>query len=119
MCLDPQEFLQGSSMQIRQLVGVSKIAHLERGCHVEEVQQICLAHYTAHLSLVALQKYLGNLHAWTNQTETVNWSYGDCVRDCHVGSAPGCGGVKNAWDVAYATSVTCCSTISWKADCGP
>ena len=57
-------------MQIRQLVCVSKIAQLEMGCHVEEAQQICLANYTAHLSLVALQKYLGNLHAWTNRTVT-------------------------------------------------
>jgi hypothetical protein len=48
----------------------------------------------------------------------VNWTYGDCVRDCPVGSAPGCGGGKNSWDTTFATSVTCCSTISWKTGCG-
>ena len=48
----------------------------------------------------------------------VNWTYGDCVRDCPLGSDTGCGGVKNSWDATFATPGACCSTISWKADCG-
>jgi hypothetical protein len=43
----------------------------------------------------------------------VNWAYGQCALDCPAGSAAGCGGVANSWDVKYGTQAACCSAISW------
>lgn len=51
----------------------------------------------------------------------VDWTSSQCVKDCPTGTgaSASCGGLKESWDVSFATPELCCVQLSWKplAEC--
>jgi len=51
----------------------------------------------------------------------VDWTSSQCVKNCPTGTgaSSSCGGLKESWDVSFATPELCCVQLSWKplAEC--